>query len=170
MPGVRQESFQSHDLDETRAYIGENVGDHSRVPRARGAFYCAQVVAKSSRTAVGKARILLPQTMRAAVQEPTLYLALRDGDTFQVGRRTLGCGRLTTVLLAPGHDCTCHSPGNDWPALIVSGELLSKEIAARRRGARPSDSLATSASSWMPGTRPSGSSRAISCSCRRNNG
>jgi len=134
VPGVRQESFQSHDLDETRAYIGERFGDHSRVPRARGAFYYGQVVAQSGRTAVGKARIRLPQTMRAAVQEPTLLLPLRHGDTFQVGRRTLGCGPLTAVLLAPGHNYTCHSPGNDWLALIVSGELLSEEIASRRRG------------------------------------
>jgi AraC-like DNA-binding protein len=72
--------------------------------------------------------------MRAAVPEPTLLLPLRRGDTFQVGRRTLGCGPLTAVLLAPGHDYTCHSPGNDWLALIVSGELLSEEIASRRRG------------------------------------
>jgi AraC-like DNA-binding protein len=72
--------------------------------------------------------------MRAAVQEPTLLLPLRRGDTFQVGRRTLGCGSLTALLLAPGHDYTCHSPGNDWLCLIVSAELLSEGIAARRRG------------------------------------
>jgi AraC-like DNA-binding protein len=134
VPGVRQERFESRDLDETRAYIGGRYGDHSRVPRARGDFYYGQVVAQSGRTVAGKARIRLPQTMRAAVQEPTLLLPLRQGDTFQVGRRTLGCGPLTAVLLAPGHEYTCHSPGNDWLGLIVAGALLSEEIASRRRG------------------------------------
>jgi AraC-like DNA-binding protein len=134
VPGVRQESFESHDLDETRAYIGAKFGDRSRVPRGLGAFYYGHVVTDSGRAAVGKVRTLLPQTMRAAVQEPTLFLPLRAGDNYQIGRRTLNSGPLTAVLLAPGHDYTCHSPANDWVGLIVSGELLSEEIAARRRG------------------------------------
>ena len=134
VPGVRHESFESHDLDETRAYIGERFGDRSRVPRAVGAFYYEHVVAESGRTAVGKVRTLLPQTMRAAVQEPTLFLPLRADDNYQIGRRTLNAGPLTAVLLAPGHVYTCHSPANDWVGLIVSGELLSEEISISRRG------------------------------------
>jgi AraC-like DNA-binding protein len=134
VPGVRQERFESRDLDETRAYIGERFGDRSRVPRAVGNFYYRHFVAESDRTAVGKVRTLLPQTMRAAVQEPTLFLPLRADDNYQIGRRTLNAGPLTAVLLAPGHVYTCHSPTNDWVGLIVSGELLSEEIGARRRG------------------------------------
>ena len=134
VPGVRQERFESCDLDETRAYIGEKFGERSRVPRAVGAFYYGHVVAESSRAAVGKVRTLLPQTMRATVQEPTLFLPLRAGDNYQIGRRKLNSGPLAAVLLAPGHVYTCHSPANDWVGLIVSGELLSEEIAARRRG------------------------------------
>lgn len=134
VPGVRQERFESRDLDETRAYIGKRFGDRSRVPRAVGTFYYGHVVAESDRTAVGKVRTLLPQTMRAAVQEPTLFLPLRADDTYQIGRRTLNAGPPTAVLLAPGYVYTCHSPTNDWVGLIVSGELLSEEIAARRRG------------------------------------
>lgn len=134
VPGVRQERFESRDLDETRAYIGEKFGERSRVPRAVGAFYYGHVVAESSRAAVGKVRTLLPQTMRATVQEPTLFLPLRAGDNYQIGRRKLNSGPLAAVLLAPGHVYTCHSPANDWVGLIVSGELLSEEIAARRRG------------------------------------
>jgi len=37
-PGVRRERFQSHDLDETRTYIGRSSGSFP-VPRAVGAFY-----------------------------------------------------------------------------------------------------------------------------------
>jgi AraC-like DNA-binding protein len=134
VPGVRHESFESHDLDETRAYIGERFGDRSRVPRAAGAFYYGHVVAESDRTAVGSVTTLLPQTMRAAVQEPTLFLPLRAGDNYRIGRRTLNSDPHVAVLLAPGHVYTCHSPANDWVGLVVSGELLSGQIAARRRG------------------------------------
>jgi len=134
VPGVRQERFESHDLDETQAYVGARFGDRSRVPRAAGTYYYEHVVAESDRTAVGKVRTQLPQTMRAAVHEPTLFLPLRADDNYQIGRRTLNAGPLTAVLLAPGHVYTCHSPANDWVGLIVSGELLSEEIAARRRG------------------------------------
>jgi AraC-like DNA-binding protein len=83
---------------------------------------------------VGKVRTLLPQTMRATVQEPTLFLPLRAGDTYRIGRRTVNSDPLAAILLAPGHVYTCHSPANEWVGLIVSGELLSEEIAARRRG------------------------------------
>jgi AraC-like DNA-binding protein len=134
MPGVRQERFESHDLDETQAYIGARFGDRSRVPRAAGTYYYGHVVAESDRTAVGKVRTQLPQTMRAAVHEPTLFLPLRADDIYQIGRQTLNAGPLTAVLLAPGHVYTCHSPTNEWVGLIVSGELLSEEIGARRRG------------------------------------
>ena len=134
VPGVWQERYESHDLDETRAYIGEKFGDRSRVPRAVGTFYYGHFVAESGRTAVGRVKTLLPQTMRAAVQEPTLFLPLRAGDTYRVGRRTLNSGPSVAVLLAPGHVYTCHSPANGWVGLIVSGDLLSEQIAARRRG------------------------------------
>jgi AraC-like DNA-binding protein len=134
VPGVREESFESYNLDETRAYIGERFGDRSRVPRAAGTFYYGHVVAESERTAVGRVRTLLPQTMRAAVQEPTLFLPLRASESYRVGRRTLHSSPHVAVLLAPGHIYTCHSPANEWVGLIVSGELLSEQIAARRRG------------------------------------
>ncbi|MEY2920981.1 MAG: hypothetical protein RL261_2286 [Pseudomonadota bacterium] len=134
MPGVRQERFESRDLEETRAYVGERFGDRSRVPRAVGAFYYGHVVAESGRTAIGRVKTLLPQTMRAAVQEPTLFLPLRADDNYQIGRRTFNAGPLTAVLLAPGHVYTCHSPANAWVGLMVSGELLSEEIAIGRRG------------------------------------
>jgi len=55
------------------------------VPRAVGAFYYGHVVAESSRAAVGKVRTLLPQTMRATVQEPHAVPALRAGDNYQIG-------------------------------------------------------------------------------------
>jgi AraC-like DNA-binding protein len=104
------------------------------VPRAAGTFYYGHVVAESDRTAVGRVKTLLPQTMRAAVQEPTLFLPLRAGDNYRIGRRRSNSGPRVAVLLAPGHVYTCHSPANDWVGLIVSGELLSEQIAARRRG------------------------------------
>jgi AraC-like DNA-binding protein len=137
--GVRVERFQSHDLDETRAYIAGKFGDRSRVPRADGAFYYGHVVADSGRTAVGTVRTKLPQTLRSEVQQPTLFLPLRSGDDYRIGRRTLRAGPLTAVLLAPGHTYTCHSPANDWVGLMVSGDLLADAIAATRPGRlRPS--------------------------------
>jgi AraC-like DNA-binding protein len=104
------------------------------VPRAVGTFYYGHVVAESDRAAVGRVKTLLPQTMRAAVEEPTLFLPLRTGDDYQIGRRNLSSDPSVAVLLAPDHVYTCHSPANDWVGLIVSGELLSDQIAARRRG------------------------------------
>jgi AraC-like DNA-binding protein len=72
--------------------------------------------------------------MRATVREPTLFLPLRAGDNYRIGRREVNSDPLAAILLAPGHVYTCHSPANEWVGLIVSGELLSEEIAARRRG------------------------------------
>lgn len=134
VPGVWQDCFESHDLDETRAYIGKRYGDRSRVPHASGSFYYGHVVAESARTSIGWVKTHLPQTMRATVEEPTLFLPLRAGDNYRIGRRTLNSGPHVAVLLSPGHVYTCHSPANDWVALIVAGELLSDQIAARRRG------------------------------------
>jgi AraC-like DNA-binding protein len=72
--------------------------------------------------------------MRAAAHEPTLFLPLRAGENYQIGRRTLNSGPLAAVLLAPGHVYTCHSPANAWVGLIVTVELLAEQIAAKRRG------------------------------------
>jgi AraC-like DNA-binding protein len=132
--GVQVERFQSRDLDDTRAYFARRFGDRSRVPRAVGDFYYGHVVADSGRTAVGTVRTALPQTLRSEVQQPTLFLPLRSGDDYRIGRRTLRSGPLTAVLLAPGHTYTCHSPANDWVGLVVSGDLMSQAIAAMRRG------------------------------------
>lgn len=134
-PGPWLDRFQSRDLDETGAYLGARFGDRSRVvPRAAGPFFYGHVVADTGRTAMGTVKTLLPQTMRAAVREPTLYLPLRADDTYRIGRRTLNSGPMKAVLLAPGHEYTCHSPANAWLGLVVSGELLREEILALRRG------------------------------------
>lgn len=133
-PGVGLDRFQSRDIDETRAYLGARFGDRIRVPRGAGPFFYGHLVAESGRTAVGRVKTLLTQTMRAAVREPTLFLPLRAGDTYRIGRRTLNSGPATAVLLAPDHEYTCHSPANEWLGLVVSGELLREEILARRRG------------------------------------
>jgi AraC-like DNA-binding protein len=137
--GVRVERFQSRDLDETRAYFAGRFSDRSRVPRAVGDFYYGHVVADSGRAAVGTVRTMLPQTLRSEAQQPTLFLPLRSGDDYRIGRRTLRSGPLTAVLLAPGHTYTCRSPANDWVGLVVSGDLLAEAIAAKRPGpSRPS--------------------------------
>lgn len=132
--GVRQEKFLSHDLDETRGYIGGRFGDRSRVPRARGDFFYAHVVAESAHAAVGMAKTLLPQTLRAEVRVPTLFLPLHGTDHYRIGRRGLIADPQTAVLLAPGHDYTCDSQPNRWIGLSVSCELLSEQLAALRRG------------------------------------
>lgn len=134
-PGVRLDRFRSRDLDETGAYLGARFGDRSRVvPRAAGPFFYGHVVVDSGRAAVGRVRTLLPQIMRATAREPTLYLPLRAGDAYRIGRRTLQAGPMKAVVLAPGHEYTCRSPANEWLGLVVSGDLLRDEILARRRG------------------------------------
>lgn len=132
--GVRVERFQSRDLEETRTYFAGKFGDRSRVPRAAGDFYYGHVIADSGRAAVGMARTALPQTLRSEAQQPTLFLPLRSGDDYRIGRRTLRSGPLTAVLLAPGHTYTCHSPANAWVGVVVSGDLLADAIAATRPG------------------------------------
>lgn len=131
---VRLDRFRSRDLDETRAYIGGRFGDRSRVPRGTGSFFYGHAVVESPRIAVGKVKTLMPQTMRAAVRNPTLFLPLHARDTYRIGRRAFESGPHKAMLLAPGHDYTCQSGPNEWLGLVVSGELLSEEIAARRRG------------------------------------
>lgn len=134
MADIRVERFQSHDLDETRRYLAERFGDRTRVPRAAGAFHYQHLVADSGRTAVGTVRTALPQTLRGAVSEPTVFLPLQAEDSYRIGRRTMRSGPLTAVLLAPGHVYTCHSQANGWVGLVVSGELLSEAMAATLRG------------------------------------
>ena len=137
--GMRVERFQSRDLDETQTYFAGKFGDRSRVPRAAGDFYYGHVIADSGRAAVGTVRTALPQTLRSEAQQPTLFLPLRSGDDYRIGRRTLRSGPLTAVLLAPGHTYTCDSPANDWVGLMVAGDLLADAIAATRPGrVRPS--------------------------------
>jgi AraC-like DNA-binding protein len=130
----RLDRFQSHDRDETSAHLGDRYGDRSRVSRGTGAFFYGHVVVESPRTAVGRVRTTLPQTLRTAVRHPTLYLPMRARDNYQIGRRAFESNPHQAMLLAQGHDYTCLSGANEWLGLVVSGDLLSEEIAARRRG------------------------------------
>ena len=143
--GVSRIEFSSRDLDETRAYLRQNHAEHSRVIHGHGQFEYRLSGWDSGRVVVGRTQRSLPQTLRAAVSHPTLFLMLQPGDTQSYGRERYDLQPDRALFSAVGHDYTHR--GREGSCLVVRVEagLLDEEFAARiRRRFRR----------WLPPTCP----------------
>ena len=148
--GVSRIEFHSHDQDETREYLRRNYGDHSRVLHGKGQFLYWISATGAGRVVVGRTGRWLQQTLRAAVQHPTLFLSLRPGETQSYGRKRYDLQPDLAVFSAAGHEYTRKGGSSDSLVVRVESALLEREIAARvrrrsRRWLAPSAPIAMTA-------------------------
>ena len=125
--------FRSRDLDETRAFIGQ-FGQHIRVPYGRDPFGYELVGTVSRSLTAVHMQIAVRQTMRAAVRAPTLFLPLRTGDTFNIGRKAWQPDPSRAILIATDHEYSSHAPAGAFLGLRIDGDLLCREISGRMLG------------------------------------
>ncbi len=132
-------SFRTNDLDEAAEFLRRNFGDHSRVPRARGALGFGIEVTATDRSVAGSVSFAIPSTVRAANSAVTVHLPLQFGADYAVGRRHLRSAPDVAVMLAPEHVYTIGTPPGDALGIQLDPSLLREaidEVAMGRTEAR----------------------------------
>lgn len=72
--------------------------------------------------------------MRATDSAPMLFLPMRAGYTFNVGRKAWQPDPSRAMLIASGHEYSAHAPAGALLGLRIDGELLCRQISGRMRG------------------------------------
>jgi AraC-like DNA-binding protein len=126
-------TFRSDNLDEVRAFIGNNDGWHSRVARRDVPMGYSMYVLNGRHTTCGGSESAVEQTVRGFVLGPILYLAVPAGSTYRVGRRVSAPVSAAAVVMTPaGWEYTRTSPPGSLFAIEVQQRTLSREMEARR--------------------------------------
>jgi len=126
--------FRTQDPEAAYAYIRPNHGDHYRTIHDGDHFGYAENTASTRRVFIGSVQKRFRQTLRAAVQHPTLFLDLDPGDTIRYGRKMQGCGPSIARIMAPGQEYTRRGASPRGAGIRVDTDLLQQEIAAQARG------------------------------------
>lgn len=125
--------FRSRDRDETQVFLGQ-FGHHTRVPHGRDPFaYELAGAASRSLTAV-HIDVAVRQAMRATDSAPMLFLPLRTGYAFNIGRKAWQPDPSSAILIAPDHEYSAQAPAGAFLGLRIDGDLLCREISGRMRG------------------------------------
>ena len=133
MADVAVNHFRSRDLDETIAFLGQ-FGHHMRAPYGRDPFaYELAGAATRALTAV-HIKVAVRQAMRAADRSPMLFLPLRTGYTFNIGRKAWHADPSRAIFIASDHEYLAHAPAGAFLGLRVDRDLLCREISGRMRG------------------------------------
>jgi len=121
-------SFRTNDLDEAAEFLRRNFGDHSRVPRARGALGFGIEVTATDRSVAGSVSFAIPSTVRAANRAVTVHVPLQFGADYRVGRQRLRSAPDVAVMLAPEHVYTIGTPPGDALGIQLDPSLLREAI------------------------------------------
>lgn len=140
--GVIVSGFRSHDIDATREHVRRNYGEHSRVIHGRGDFLYAAHAVGTDRVTTAHAERWLSQTLRAAVQHPTLFVTQEPGESVRIARRQHALGSSTAFFAAPDHEYVRSGPARHAAILRVDRDLLEQAIAGRSRVRSPRWALA----------------------------
>jgi len=74
------------------------------------------------------------QAVRASDTAPMLFLPLRTGYRFNIGRKSWQPDPTRAILVASGHEYSAHAPAGAFLGLRVDRDLLCREISGRMRG------------------------------------
>lgn len=133
--GVSINRFRSHDIDETRAHVRGNYGEHSRVIHGRGPFLYEANIVGTDRVITARTVRWLSQTLRAAVQQPTLFLTSEPSEVVRTGRRTFSPDASRAFFAAPDQEYVRQGPATQpGTVLRIDRHLLERAIDERRRG------------------------------------
>ncbi len=128
--------FRSDDLDEVREFVVSRDGEHSRVAHHGGALGFRLSWLIGTTASVGWGEVALEKTIRGAVSDPVLHLAMPPGSVYRFGRRERVTGRRTATFVAPGWEFSRRSPPGTSFVLSVDRRRLSEEIEARSAAGR----------------------------------
>jgi AraC-like DNA-binding protein len=125
--------FQSDDLDEVRAFIGQKDGPNTRVAQGKEPLGYSIYQLKGHHTIVGASESATPQVVRGNVTGSVFLLQVPTGTLYQAGRRRHGPTTATSVVTAPPMWLyTRTSPPGRLVGVEVQQRALLAELSARR--------------------------------------
>lgn len=133
MADVATAHFRSQDPDETRAFLGQS-GHDIKIPYGRDPFAYELAGAGSRRLTAVHINVAVRQALRATDSAPMMFLPLRSGFTFNIGRKAWHPDPSKAMLIASGHEYSAHAPAGAFLGLRIDGDLLCREISGRMRG------------------------------------
>ena len=133
MADVATAHFRSQDVDETQAFLGQ-LGHHIKIPYGRDPFAYELAGAASRRLTAVHIDVAVRQAIRATDSAPMLFLPLRSGYTFNIGRKAWQPDPSRAILIAPDHEYSAQAPAGAFLGLRIDGDLLCREISGRMRG------------------------------------
>jgi AraC-like DNA-binding protein len=127
-PPLSAQRFRTDDLDEVGEFVARFSGHHSRVVHGTGPLGFEQTWLTGASVMAGWVRTALATTVRGAVRQPTLHIALSGGAEYCFGRRRLSTRPGTMTFVPPGWEYTVdRQPGAAF-ALAFSHARLVEEI------------------------------------------
>lgn len=133
--------FRSDALDEVRAFVGRTDGEHSRIVHGTGPLRYALATLTGAKVVVGWTSVALAQTLRGAVRDPVLHVALDARGTYTFGRRQLVVAPGSAVFVPAGWEHTRCSGAGSLVGIKVDRAALNAEFAARRAGSAEAGTL-----------------------------
>ncbi len=130
LPPQSAQRFSTDDRDEVFEFVSRFSGHHSRVVHGTGPLGFEQAWLTGISVMAGWVRTGLATTVRGAVRQPTLHLALSSGAEYGFGRRRLSAGPGTIAFVPPGWEYTVDRQPGAVSALAFSHARLVDEIEA----------------------------------------
>lgn len=125
--------FQSNNLDEVRAFIGQKDGPGTRVTGRDEPMGYSIYQLKGRNTVMGASESAVPQTVRGNTQGSLFVLQAPHGSAYQAGRRKHGPTVTGSVITAPPMWLyTRDSPPGQMAVVEVQQRALLEEIGSRR--------------------------------------
>lgn len=135
-PPTWAKRFRSDDLDEIAEFISGFLDQRARVTHGAGGVGFDQSTVTGTSIQVAWMRTDLSMTVRGAVREPVLHLAVPKGTEYRFGRRRWTAGGGSMTFVPPGWEYTRIRPPGSVLALSIDRRRLAEEAEARLPGRR----------------------------------
>jgi len=129
-PPRSAQRFRTDELDEVGEFVSRFSGHHSRVVHGTGPLGFEQAWLAGASVVAGWVRTRLATTVRGAVRQPTLHIALRGGAEYRFGRRRQATGPGTMMFVPPGWEYTVDRQPGEAFGLAFGHARLVEEIEA----------------------------------------
>lgn len=127
--------FHSDDLDEVRAFVGDNQGRNSRAAPRRVALGYSVYQLPGRRINFLGTESAVEQTVRGFIRGPAVHLSMPVGSIYRTGRWTSSAtGPSTVVIAPPGWEYTRTSPPGRLLLVGPTGQTLEDAVKALRPG------------------------------------
>ncbi len=150
---ARAEVFRSDDFDEVRSIVQRTDGEHSRVVHGRGKLGYQRHILPGRQTALYWGHVGLAQTVRGALRQPVVHVAVEGGSLYRFGSRQCEIAPGSTALIPPGIEFTRHAEPGVIFVIGIDVAALTTEIESRR----PAHDTGTATWALHPRVVPAGS-------------